>query len=344
MSRPATAPNIVARRPEDVLATVPYLLGFHPTESLVVVALRAPRNRVVCTMRVDLPPIRFAGAVADQLLGAAGHSAASGVLVIAYSADAEPADSIAAQVSAAFAGAGMTVLGVWRSDSSRWWCRCTSGSCSRPEGGTLYDAAGPCAAEAVSHGLVALADRSEVAAMVTAAPEREAKTMGELTVRTAARLGVDGEANSSEADLDRRGQSWVERFLATFASRPRWLTNSEVALLSAWLVRIHVRDAAWCLLDRAAIDAHISLWQQMTRRAAPGYVAAPAALLAFAAWLAGRGALAQCALDRVFAEDPDYSMGWLIAETLSSGLPPSMWQPLTLAQLHAATVEASEAS
>jgi hypothetical protein len=115
------------------------------------------------------------------------------------------------------------------------------------------------------------------------------------------------------------------------------LSDAEVARLSAWLRHIEVRDTAWCLLDPAEPDNHLDLWQQVTSRAAPRYVAAPATLLAFAAWLAGRGALAQCALDRVFDDDPDYSLGLLLADALAAGLPPSAWQPVPLPKLYAAT-------
>ncbi|HLZ37629.1 MAG TPA: DUF4192 domain-containing protein, partial [Mycobacteriales bacterium] len=46
------------RSPGEILALVPYLLGFHPSESLVLVAVRGPRRRVVCTLRWDLPAVR----------------------------------------------------------------------------------------------------------------------------------------------------------------------------------------------------------------------------------------------------------------------------------------------
>jgi hypothetical protein len=129
----------------------------------------------------------------------------------------------------------------------------------------------------------------------------------------------------------------VEQFVRTFVVQRRPLSDAEVARLSAWLRHIEVRDTAWCLLDSAGPDNHLDLWQQVTGRAAPGYVAAPATLLAFAAWLAGRGALAQCALDRVFDEDPGYSLGCLLADALATGLPPSTWQPVPLVKRYAAT-------
>ena len=58
--------------------------------------------------------------------------------------------------------------------------------------------------------------------------------------------------------------------------------------------------------------AHARLWTDLARRACPGYVAAPASLLAFTAWQAGDGALANLAIDRALTDDPAYSMALLL--------------------------------
>jgi hypothetical protein len=71
-------------------------------------------------------------------------------------------------------------------------------------------------------------------------------------------------------------------------------------------------------------EAHQRMWLDVTRRAQPGYVAAPAALLAFVAWQAGDGALANVALDRALHDDPGYSMALLLRQVISAGTPPSM--------------------
>jgi len=58
--------------------------------------------------------------------------------------------------------------------------------------------------------------------------------------------------------------------------------------------------------------------------ARPGYVSAPASLLAFVAWQCGNGALANVALDRALADDPRYSMAVLLREAIDCGAPPSL--------------------
>jgi hypothetical protein len=321
-----------------VLAIIPYLLGFHPRESLVLVGLRPPRQRVASVMRVDLPAVQAAAAATEQLLAALRNVSATRVLVIAYSATDQPARSVAAAVAGSLSAAALDVPAVWRSDGSRWWCYCDSDpACSAAEG-TPYDSSdGPCPAEAVLRGMVALPDRAALEQLVAPPPEPQRNAMAALTRAVEADLPRKPRRPRDSLELVARGQREVEQFVRTFVVQRRPLSDAEVARLSAWLRHIEVRDTAWCLLDSAGPDNHLDLWQQVTGRAAPGYVAAPATLLAFAAWLAGRGALAQCALDRVFDEDPGYSLGCLLADALAAGLPPSTWQPVPLVKRYAAT-------
>ena len=73
-------------------------------------------------------------------------------------------------------------------------------------------------------------------------------------------------------------------------------------------------------------------------------MAAPASLLAFVAWQAGDGALANIALDRALADDQRYSMARLLRRAIDSGAPPSMARlPMTPEEV-AATYDAQEAA
>jgi hypothetical protein len=55
----------------------------------------------------------------------------------------------------------------------------------------------------------------------------------------------------------------------------------EIARLTVALRDLRVRDDAWARMDPAHADAHLRLWIDVTRRAQPGHLAAPAELLAF---------------------------------------------------------------
>ena len=340
MTTPTAARVIKARRPEDVLATVPYLVGFHPRDSLVVLVLAAPRDRVVFSVRLDLPgescsPQRWAETVVTTLR----RNGAGRVLVVAFSDRETVADPAVDALSDALSGKGIDIVDAWRADGHRWWSyRCTDPSCC-PTTGTPYDAsAGPCAVQAVVNGLVALPDRDALADGVSRLSGPTELVMGEATERIQDEILTAVLASPDPVRaLVVQGQDEVAAFVRDFVQRPRRVTEEEAAWLTVWMQHVHVRDVAWCLMDPRRLDPHIDLWRQVTRLAVPGLVAAPAALLSFAAWRSGRGALARCALERVLADDPGYSMGALLSEVLDEGLPPPSWDPMPLAQLYAAT-------
>jgi hypothetical protein len=100
---------------------------------------------------------------------------------------------------------------------------------------------------------------------------------------------------------------------------------------------MRIRDDAWARMDPAHRSAHRRLWSDLVRHAQPGYVAAPASLLAFTAWQDGDGTLANIALDRALADNPDYSMARLLRSALNAGTPPSAAVlPMTPGQVAAA--------
>jgi Domain of unknown function (DUF4192) len=100
------------------------------------------------------------------------------------------------------------------------------------------------------------------------------------------------------------------------------LTDDEVAWLGMVLVETKIRDYAW--MRTAGEDWRIDLWTDVTRRVDPLYVPAPAALLGFAAWRKGQGALANAALDRALSAEPYYPMAQLIGQILQEGVPPDL--------------------
>ena len=78
------------------------------------------------------------------------------------------------------------------------------------------------------------------------------------------------------------------------------------------------------IVDTGHAPVHVRLWADLTRHAQPGYVVAPASLLAFTSWQNGNGALANLALDRALADTPGYSMAHLLRDTIDAGAPPSV--------------------
>jgi Domain of unknown function (DUF4192) len=128
----------------------------------------------------------------------------------------------------------------------------------------------------------------------------------------------------------------------------RYRSGEEIEIeFAAWVTlalrELRVRDDAWARMLPEHGSAHSRLWTDLTRLAQPGYVAAPASLLAFVAWQQGDGALANVALDRALADSRRYSMAKLLRRALDSGAPPSMARlPMTPEEVEA-SYDAQEA-
>jgi hypothetical protein len=132
---------------------------------------------------------------------------------------------------------------------------------------------------------------------------------------------------ATRAHLVQEGQ-WVADRVRRFLAGGERLTAEEVGRLLVAIVSIEVRDVAWAEMTRETAPKHVDLWRDVVRRSPPGLLAAPSALLGFAAWLSGDGALAWCAVDRCHEADPDYTLAALLTDALAGAVPPTSWQPL----------------
>lgn len=86
-----SAAVICLSSPVDVLSVVPHLLGFHPSQSLVLVCLTSHGKgaRVGLVARMDLPAEGQAAEAADALLPALAREDPDAAVVIAYGTPAD---------------------------------------------------------------------------------------------------------------------------------------------------------------------------------------------------------------------------------------------------------------
>ncbi|SBT49611.1 DUF4192 domain-containing protein [Micromonospora auratinigra] len=321
---PTDRPRLAVRSPADLLAAVPYLLGFHPADSVVVVAFRG--RRVVFAARADLPePGTDPRPAARHLVEVVGRQETDSATVIGYGPAARVTTVVDA-VGEALDTAGTLVLDALRVTDGRWWSYlCAEPECC-PADGTPYDpVTSEVSAAAVFAGQVALPDRAALTAQVSALDGPVRVAMRRATARARGRLGALTEEASETVLAGGRSvrSAGVAAVRTAFRRHRRGerLTDDEVAWLTVLLTRLPVRDHAWERTDGR--DTDISLWTDVLRRAEPELIAAPGSLLAFAAWRAGHGALAVVALERVLATHPGYSLAVLLDDLLRGGLPPS---------------------
>ena len=335
--------------PASLLAVVPVLLGFEPGNSMVVIGTGQPGAEVRLTLRYDLPDPGLAPAVAGHAMSVLSAQRIQTAVAVGYGPD-----HLVAPVAAALRDcgqrAGITVTELLRVQDERYWSYvCQDPACCPPEGKPLDVRDHPAARAMAAAGARVLASREALAATVAPVTGAAAGQM-----RAATREAEEQVARAIARASRSRRRASVRRLIATIGlpsvsegiSRYRGggrLDPHEAAWLTVVLRDLRVRDDAWARMRPEHREAHLRLWTDLTRLAQPGYVCAPAALLGFVAWQSGNGALANVALDRALAEDPDYSMATLLRQVIDSGAPPSLARlPMTPEDV-AASYDALEA-
>jgi uncharacterized protein DUF4192 len=320
-------PDLRITGPGDLVQLVPYLLGFHPAESLVILGLA--RHRVVVTVRMDLADVVVDGVLSGTVSAMADGGAEELVGAVfddrAVPAGARPPDplpwhGVPAALEAEAARIGAVVADVLLVSGRRWWSYCCPDArCCPPQGHPLDDTSSKVPAAAAYAGLVALPDRDALAAVLAPEP-------AELRDPLLPRLDAAVAELRTAAD-GRRAQRAVKRALfaaARAADRPGSGVPADEADLirfGAALATTAVRDAAWLAVDEQRLDGR-DLWRWLGRRLPGHYAATPLFMFGWASWRAGNGALAGIAADRVLAVDPDYTAADLLLAVLSHGVDP----------------------
>ncbi|MEV8440807.1 DUF4192 domain-containing protein [Actinosynnema sp. NPDC051121] len=327
----------------DLVASLPALLGFYPTDSLVTVVLTGPNhNHVEMTLRVDLSPAEQQHSVARQLLDLLQQQADAAVLLIVVGGDDEtesagetpPQRDLMRVVSDGLSRLALPVTHrLWTPTITagvRWQCyddpTCT-GLVPAPNHTTI-------AAETVAAGRITYDSRSELARLLTPDDEttlaRRARRIEQLLAAPPPADQLHPEEATSRAlrqllgaiDALRRG---------TF--KP---SDANIARLAVALTDHEARDACIMAPTNERATAAEQLWLILTKAVPAPYRAEPASLLATSAYLRGDGAFSTMALDVAQAADPDHRLSYLIRRAQNVGLPPGRMDALVAGATEAA--------
>ena len=343
--------SVRATSPRELLALVPHLLGFQPARSLVLIGTAPPRGQVRLTLRYDLPDPPdhdLAREIAGHATGVLSAQHIETAVAVGYGPGplvTPAADALRERAAAA----GVEITEFLRAENQRYWSYlCPDPACCPAEGTPYGTGDAPAGAGAVSETPV-LASREELAATLAPVTGADARLMMEATRRAEVRvvqLRIAGNQAGRRAGARRFiRDAGVETTIEAIAACRRGETipaGDGAAWLTVVLRDLRVRDDAWCRMDPEHRRAHLRLWTDLTRLARPGYAAAPASLLAFTAWQSGNGALANVALDRALADDPQYTMAQLLRQAIDSGAPPSLARPPMTPEEAAASYEEAE--
>jgi Domain of unknown function (DUF4192) len=188
-------PRIQISDPGELIETVPYLLGFHPRESLVLIGFAGAAEsggaggvsgtqQIQVTIRLDLPDL-LPGSLDAQTLQPLGEvlrraeSAAMAAVLVTDSVPGDPRRSgvlLACRdvVAVAMNEAGIEVLDVLVATERRWWSLCCEqAGCCPSEGHERVLGCSAAAAQATFAGLVALPDRQAMVASLAGTSEQQ---------------------------------------------------------------------------------------------------------------------------------------------------------------------------
>ena len=307
---PPVTPVARLRNPGELLAALPYLIGFHPRDSLLFIAFGGSSGRrIELTQRVDLPPADDAPAVCRALAANVLRVAPAGVAVVVVGGDPvaaggvpfggpPPANDLAGVAKEALVACGVAVQSrTWAAGTgagAAWACYDTCGC----RGAVPDPDTTPLAATAVAAGLVALADRADLEKVVAPTTPGRLRRRARILTRAVdaaldpadprGRLGVAVDPTDGSGEPVPTGHALVERALDEAAAGRLQLDDGRVVALALALSDVEVRDAALARCAASDVD----------------------------------GALAGIALDRAEQAWPGHRLTRLLRAVWAAGIPP----------------------
>jgi len=330
--------------PHELLAVVPYLLGFCPTNSIVTLCLSD--NRLGLTQRLDLPPSNRARDVASALLPILIRENPDSVILIGYEDQEEDSMLAVESLTAALRSSAIDIHDrIIVRDHRFRSLDCHNPSCCPPEGSPVPEPADVSGviSEFVGRGVAPHLDRESLAREVEAGSQAAAVA---TMMRSLQKLGDSPAVPRAELFT-----AWP-RILDPDGST---ITVEDAVLAAMSLLDIEIRDAmvAWLCpgtldlnefsediqrllsglekgrgdtyIDPASTGAQNGLQARLIGLCAmlPDDLATPAlSVLASFTWWRGDGALARVALARALRCDPDYRLAQLLQQMVDLAIRP----------------------
>lgn len=294
--------NVVLRTVDDLLAVIPIMLGFHPTESLVLVV--EEDSKIVLVARADLSGLTSADQVAAHFTTVWVRHPQAEFTAIAYTAHVDQGWEVLRYLDAALPD---TVPLRTLVASPHYWYLVPG-----IPGGIHDPTTSSVSAQAVMAGVPVLSDRKQLLAQL--AP------LGSNSVRQHA---VDKAVQTYESLEEARAHA-----LNCLTQQPATLTDDNVALLVWASAEVAFLDAAILMVERAHVLAHLELWSRVVRAAPDQDRLGPLVVLGMAAWVAGRGALQVVCFEEVEATNPRYPWVRFLRDVNRMVLPSSAWEQL----------------
>ena len=311
--------------PAEVLAAVPYLIGFAPQHSIVVMCLRD--KQIGLTMRLDLglPPSDTHKIIVERVL-ADGADTALVVLFDPPAGSPRPGSSMARHLIRALRRADVRVQDALGVSNGRFWSYvCREPSCCPPGGRPVPEPGARdhnrVAATFVSIGSAPLSSREELSATLEQVTGAQRVEMVHC---------LDVEVERPAADPLEHWRNLVSRYSEGPPRPGSALTLPEAARLIAGFGNPRVRDEVISWTSGSAVVGVLTAMRELAPLALPPFDTQVLSALAWAAYSFGDGALASMALERALFADPKHHLSRLLMTALEAGIAPEQLREITL--------------
>ncbi|MET7616691.1 DUF4192 domain-containing protein [Streptomyces sp. NPDC005408] len=353
---PADEQQITLRGPAELADALPYMMGFHPNDSIVLVAVHGNRGRFGGRLRLGIPSSpREWSPVAEQLAecliegSERRGSRPDGIVVFLCQDPAEGETSrrvmerlrpLAQRLRTACGTLEVPVYEALCISDGRFWSYCCPDArCCPPEGSALaLPGTSVMAAAAAYAGVQVRGSLREmegrVAPMTAPSAADQEKALDKAGAALMSRiLDTEGREQVATETL-----SLARRLMKCIAETPRsggWaetdvaddrlITHEEAAALILGLQDRDTRDRAAEWMEGPDAGPAQRLWRALARRCVGPYcehAAAPLTLAGWVAWSTGDEPGARVALGRALRVDPDYVFARLLHRACNEGLDP----------------------
>ncbi|OMI40728.1 DUF4192 domain-containing protein, partial [Streptomyces sparsogenes] len=350
--------QITLRSPAELADALPYVLGFHPDDSIVMIALHGPRGRFGGRLRLGIPEASEEWPeVCDQLAEClvtgserrAGRPDGTVLFLCQEPGEGESGQDVmerlrplAQRLRTACGGLEVPVFEALCISDGRFWSYvCPDRRCCPPEGVPLT-----------------LPGTSVMAAAATYAGVHVRGSLREMEARLAPL--APPRAEEQERALDTAGCELVPRILggtdcaavreetlvllggmlARFRAAPPiadqvaadlrddgLIGDQEAAAVIVGLQDRLARDRAAQWMEGPDAEPALRLWRALSRRCVGSYAehaAAPLTLAGWVAWSMGDEPAARVALGRALSADPHYLFARLLHQACNEGLDPEL--------------------
>jgi hypothetical protein len=351
--------RVTLRGPADLADALPYLLGYHPDDSIVLIGLHGPRGRLGGRIRTGIPadPEEWceaaellAACLADSGMVRGSRPDAAVVYLCQDPPDGAPARDImerlrplAQRLRTACGGLAVPVYEALYVSRDRYWSYCCTGTGCCPEDGNALPRSGtsPMAAAAAYAGIRVRGSLRQLgqrlAPLDGPVAVRQVRAFDQVASGLVRRmLGTERDGSAVRAETLQLAERLMSRFRRALAvpepddsgSDARddaLLTSEEAARLVLGLQDRGTRDIAAEWMEGPEAPAALRLWRALARRCVAEYEAhgaPPLTLAGWVAWSVGDEAGARVALERALDADPDYVFARLLHQACNEGVDP----------------------